>query len=391
MLFNFPICRNSQELLGYYVIVVSLDNLIEILGQSTLENSTIQLINKEGIILNNTDTKLIGSKAKNPWYIYQIKEDIKSVKNITTSKYQIIEKLAANRELYLAIDIPIQLINEPVNKVRNNILLVAIIGVLLSFITGYLLISWQLNPLKNLLTAFNSLGQGMIKEELLFKDKNAKRKDEIGMLSKAFNNMLSQLRTIIRNIIETAGNVSNSSQQLKTISNEIQLASQQVGNSIQEVATGAENQSASIEYINMKVKNLDQSIVILDKSNQNVETLAQDVDRATEDGQRKIEKVNQQMNSIKLSIKEVANNIKVLEKISNDIDDILEIINNIANQTNLLALNAAIEAARAGKYGKGYRKGRKCKELLNQWFPPVKKLPESILKRNLILKKIYKL
>jgi len=60
------------------------------------------------------------------------------------------------------------------------------------------------------------------------------------------------------------------------------------------------------------------------------------------------------MVKIKKAIQEVASGITNLESISNEIDEILNIINNIAEQTNLLALNAAIEAARAGEAGRGF-------------------------------------
>lgn len=354
LLLNSPIYRDNEDLVGYYVIAVPLDVLNKTLSQSYMEEANIQLINKEGIILNHTNTELIGSQCNDPWYLSHIKEGVKSAEVKTGSQYKIIQLLAEDRNMYLGIDVPIKVINDPVNKVRDSILLVAVIGVILIFVTGYFLIGWQLNPLKDLLKAFDLLGKGVIREGILLKDKDTERKDEIGVLSKAFNSMVLQLREVINNIIGAAGNVADSSQQLKVISDEVESSSEQVAEAIQEVASGADNQSENIDNINFKMKNLADGIDTMDRSNQDVETLSKEVNQATEKGQNEIEKVSQQMNNIKLSINEIASGINNLENISNEIDGILEIINSIANQTNLLALNAAIEAARAGEAGRGF-------------------------------------
>lgn len=354
LLFNSPIYRDSEQLVGYYVIAVPLNVLNKTLSQSYMEESNIQLINKEGTILNHTNIELIGSQCNDPWYLSRIKEGVISAEVKTGGQYKIIQRLAEDRNMYLGIDLPIKIINEPVNKVRNSILMVAVIGVILIFVTGYFLIGWQLNPLKDLLKAFDLLGKGVIREEVLLKNKDTERKDEIGVLSKAFNSMVLQLREVINNIIGAAGNVADSSQQLKVISDEVESSSEQVAEAIQEVATGADNQSENIDNINFKMKSLAEGIDTMDKSNQDVETLAKEVNQATEKGQSEIEKVSQQMSNIRLSINEIASGINNLENISNEIDGILEIINSIANQTNLLALNAAIEAARAGEAGRGF-------------------------------------
>ena len=60
------------------------------------------------------------------------------------------------------------------------------------------------------------------------------------------------------------------------------------------------------------------------------------------------------MQSIAKSVEESANTIEELGRNSDQIGEIITVINDIADQTNLLALNAAIEAARAGEHGKGF-------------------------------------
>jgi len=90
---------------------------------------------------------------------------------------------------------------------------------------------------------------------------------------------------------------------------------------------------------------------------ENTQTLNETAEKTREaarKGEGAVEQTVKGMDSIKIKVFETAKKIRDLGEHSQQIGEIVQVIDDIAEQTNLLALNAAIEAARAGEHGKGF-------------------------------------
>lgn len=346
--------KKENETIGHYVMGISLKDFYRRFQMDIDSRISMQLINGNGIILNDPRTNLIGKKIEDDWILKNIGENIASNYRYTSSLYQSLERLGEGRKLYLVINIPEDMLKGPARKLGYTVVFIAMVGVIIIMASGYLLIRWQLNPLKRLLVSFEQLKKGKLTESTYLTGKDTTRRDELGILSKSFNEMVRQLKGIITSISGAAKSVSSSSKQLKENSRDVGVISEKVACSIQEVAAGADNQAESVDEINRKMQNLTAVIENIEKTNTELKKLSKTMEKATEEGQKEIEKVSGQMGKIKTSIEEVASGISSFTSISQEIDDILLIINSIAEQTNLLALNAAIEAARAGEAGRGF-------------------------------------
>lgn len=356
VLYQIPIESQimEDEIVGYYILGVSLNIFQANVDNIDLEGNSAVLINKEGIIFNHKDEALIGKTIDDQWALSELKADKKSERELINNKHKILERLEQNRNLYLLFSFPETVITAPVNTIRNQILIISLIGIILIFIAGYLLVNWQLKPLNKVLIAFESLQNGNLSEEVLLEDGIIKRKDEIGTLAKGFNAMSKQIREIISEIQSMAQQVASYSEELADSGDEVSKAAEEVGFTVQKVADGAENQSEKLESTTENINDLNSKVQGLENQAHNMNQVSNEVLEEIENGKKSIEQSIEQIAQVEEDSREVGEVIERLGQRSEEIGDIVKLISSVSSQTNLLALNAAIEAARAGEAGRGF-------------------------------------
>jgi methyl-accepting chemotaxis protein len=131
-------------------------------------------------------------------------------------------------------------------------------------------------------------------------------------------------------------------------------ASTQISSSAEEMAAGAQEQSSQTAEVAAAMEQMSRTIVET-ASNATISAEAsQEASKKASEGSVKLDESKKGMQRIVTSTDTVGNNITSLANKTEQIGEIAQVIDDIADQTNLLALNAAIEAARAGEHGRGF-------------------------------------
>ncbi|NUT77790.1 methyl-accepting chemotaxis protein [Pseudomonas sp. C1C7] len=213
---------------------------------------------------------------------------------------------------------------------------VLIASLLLLLLLGRSAIVSIMGPLQTASRIADSIAHGNLSEPIT----ETRRNDEAGQLIRSLATMQRDLRGMIEVVRSNAHGVSGMSERLSNGCHEVAGSSQQQSAAASTMAAAASEMTASIEEITRHAERA------LDMANQ-AETLAKD-------GGRVIHQVVNDMDGIARSAQQSAQVIRTLDKESEGIFSIIQVIKGIADQTNLLALNAAIEAARAGEQGRGF-------------------------------------
>lgn len=131
-------------------------------------------------------------------------------------------------------------------------------------------------------------------------------------------------------------------------------ASAQISSSSEELAAGAQEQTAQTGEVASAVQQMSSTIL---QTTQNATGAATNAKRAGEiahEGGKVVKETVDGITRIAVVVKRATETVEQLGKSSDEIGEIIQVIDDIADQTNLLALNAAIEAARAGEQGRGF-------------------------------------
>lgn len=131
-------------------------------------------------------------------------------------------------------------------------------------------------------------------------------------------------------------------------------ASAQISSSTEEMAAGAHEQSSQTGEVASAVEEMSKTIFETTNNASKAADHAKNAGSTAHEGGLVVEQTIEGINRIAGVVIEASETVKKLGQSSDQIGEIIQVIDDIADQTNLLALNAAIEAARAGEMGRGF-------------------------------------
>ncbi|MDH0358678.1 methyl-accepting chemotaxis protein [Aeromonas caviae] len=166
------------------------------------------------------------------------------------------------------------------------------------------------------------------------------RDDEIGELAKWFNNFLDKLQSTISQVIDTVSGTRASAV----------LAAQ----GAERTSAGMQSQYQEVDLVATAFEELSATALQVAGNANSAVSAANEADMAAQEGKAVVAQTQEAMSKLMTVISDAKPVVEHLAANSDNINDILVVIQGIAEQTNLLALNAAIEAARAGEQGRGF-------------------------------------
>ncbi len=164
--------------------------------------------------------------------------------------------------------------------------------------------------------------------------------DFTGAIADSINYSIDQLRDLVETINQTAVQVAGAAQETQATAMHLAEASEHQAQEIAGASAAINEMAVSIDQVSANASEssavAERAVAIANKGNEVVHNTITGMD------------------NIREQIQDTSKRIKRLGESSQEIGDIVSLINDIADQTNILALNAAIQASMAGDAGRGF-------------------------------------
>ena len=176
--------------------------------------------------------------------------------------------------------------------------------------------------------------------ELTLARSNVERKDEVGILARAFERLAGNLRSQIQNIAEGVGVLSAAGTEISTSTTQFAATSAETAAAVSEITTTMEQLRQTTLVASQKAK-------AVSEASQRAVQMAEVGRKAVDDTVGGISRIREQMQSITAKMLQLNEQALSIGMMVSTVED-------LAAQSNMLAVNAGIEAAKAGEHGRGF-------------------------------------
>lgn len=307
---------------GYPVILTSEDMVMKDIEGTVLETL------KKGTIIMHTDARLENKFLQNIHKrlynnIYNKDKGFISYSYKGKHKYIVFNHYRKLKWIVCVTGHADEYFSSYKKKLMQGILFIValflIINLILSFVFFYFSVIRVINKIKNKLSSI-AKGNLDIKKTTVFSN------DSIGRALKAIHDVINIMENIFLNILKSSKNISSS----------IEEVSQ--GN--MELSDRTEKQAVALEELGSSIEEFSASVRSNATNTSKAARLSKEAKLSAENGGEVVYDAIETMQAVQES--------------SYEIENIINMIEEIAFQTNLLALNASVEAARAGEHGRGF-------------------------------------
>ena len=240
-------------------------------------------------------------------------------------------------------------------RARTSMLIGIAAGVLLALLLGFISTRNITRPIKQVVQLAQQMSAGDFTHKV-----EIDRKDEIGLLVNALNQLVSRMERMLRRVVNSVDTLHLSADEMTRISERMARGADLTAGKSNTVATATEEMNINMNSVS----------AASEEATTNVSMVAEAMD-ATAQTIQEIAQHSEKARTIAGTAVTQAENASVkmndLGAAAGAITKVTEVITEISEQTNLLALNATIEAARAGEAGKGFAVvANEIKELARQ-------------------------